>query len=104
MKEDRRAKNRFSRSGSKESVGVGNSLADPTPRKITFVHVALVAAAASVIISLSLHHQLQEPHACFQGKTKEAVTQMQGRGWLTRIEGGTQGITILDAILTKLFG
>lgn len=103
-KEDRRAKNGFSRSGSKESVGFGNSLADPIPRKITSVQVSLVAAAASVTISLSLHHQLQEPQAYFQGKTKEAVTQMQGRGWLTHIEGGIQGITILDAILSKLFG
>lgn len=94
-KEDRRAKNGFSRSGSKESVGVGNSLADPIPRKITSVQVALVAAAASVTVSLSLQHQLQEPQAYFQGQTKEAVTQRQGRGWLTHLEGESKVLPFL---------
>lgn len=69
-KEDRRAKNGFSRSGSKESVGVGNSLADPIPRKITSVQVALVAAAASVTVSLSLQHQLKSPRPTSRGRQR----------------------------------
>lgn len=104
MEEDRRAEKGFLRSGSKESVGVGKSLADPLPRRISFVRVALAAAAASC------HNLPQPPPSAarapcrFPREDKRSHHTDAREGWLTHTECGIQGSTILDAILSKFFG